>query len=414
MPANSMTLPAVFEGLWTTGARYRVMYGGRSSGKSTAAALHVLGAVQEGKRVLCAREHMNSIADSVHALLCDLVRSNGMQGTFTMTKVDIRCPASGGSVVYSGLQASSIDSIRSLAGVDICWVEEAQTLSGQSWRVLAPTIRKEGSYFIFTGNPFSADDVFLAIAGGPDSWSCGSSWRDLESVGALSSAVRQQKDLDFATMPRAMYDHVWEGKFAPMAAENALFSAEELDGLLTDGHGEGGSSFGLDVARFGRDRSALAIMRGSVLEKLVTFRNLPLTRLSEQVSDLARKWKPTVIAVDETGVGGGCVDMLRAGGHRVMPVNFAAKSRDKRAADMPTALWLNLRERVDNGDFLVNRSCGSCPDLLSELSTRGMSIDKKDRLCIERKDVQKKRIGGSPDLADAVIMAAYGFRAIEW
>lgn len=133
-------------------SRYKVLYGGRGSGKSWGVARALISiALQRPVRVLCAREFQNSISDSVHALLADQIKSMGLEGFFTIQNTAIY-GANGSEFLFAGLK-HNITKIKSFEGVDICWVEEAQTTSKSSWDVLIPTIRKENSEIWMTFNP---------------------------------------------------------------------------------------------------------------------------------------------------------------------------------------------------------------------------------------------------------------------
>ena len=133
-------------------ARYKVLYGGRGSGKSwsIARALLVQG-THKPLRILCAREFQNSIQDSVHALLSDQIRAMGMEGFYEIQRNRIT-GRNGTSIGFEGLR-HNVTSIKSYEGADVCWVEEAQTVSKESWDILVPTIRKPNSEIWVSFNP---------------------------------------------------------------------------------------------------------------------------------------------------------------------------------------------------------------------------------------------------------------------
>jgi len=133
-------------------SRYKVLYGGRGGAKSwgVARALLIKGA-QAPLRVLCAREFQTSIKDSVHKLLCDQIEALGLLGFYEITQTSIR-GKNGTEFSFVGLK-NNVANVKSYEGVDVCWVEEAQTTSRMSWNVLIPTIRKEKSEIWITFNP---------------------------------------------------------------------------------------------------------------------------------------------------------------------------------------------------------------------------------------------------------------------
>lgn len=138
--------------------RYQVYYGGRGGRKSWETARAVLiRAMKEKKLVLCTREMQNSITDSVHRLLSDQIEMMGMGYFYEIQKTTIK-GLNGSEFIFKGLSGLTIDGIKSLEGADICWVEEAHSVSNKSWQILIPTIRKQGSQIIATFNPDLPND----------------------------------------------------------------------------------------------------------------------------------------------------------------------------------------------------------------------------------------------------------------
>lgn len=150
-------------------ARYKVYYGGRGSGKSWAVARALIllahtkkvfdpaTQVWRGLRVLCCRELQNSMADSVHRLLVDQITYLGLLPWFKITDERIYSLITGAEFIFKGLWRHAAE-IKSMEGINICWVEEAQRVSKTSWKYLIPTIRFPGSEIWVTFNPESEDD----------------------------------------------------------------------------------------------------------------------------------------------------------------------------------------------------------------------------------------------------------------
>lgn len=146
----NITLPKAFQFLFEP-SRFKGAYGGRGSGKSQSfAAAALLKAMEKKTRILCAREYQNSIADSVKSLLDDLIEEHKLESFFKSTKTEIR-GRNGSQFIFNGLKIDP-HKIKSMEGIDICWVEEANTVSQSSLDILIPTIRKEGSELWFTYN----------------------------------------------------------------------------------------------------------------------------------------------------------------------------------------------------------------------------------------------------------------------
>lgn len=162
-----LTVPQIFKPLFKGAKRRNFIYGGRGSGKSHAVAQYCLfRAYSEKIKVLCTRELQKSIADSVHALLCDKIEQMGLQDFFTIYK-DRIVGANGSVFIFAGVR-QNVNEIKSMEGINICWVEEAQSMTRESLDVLIPTIRAEGSVVIFTFNPYKDTDPVYIESQNPD------------------------------------------------------------------------------------------------------------------------------------------------------------------------------------------------------------------------------------------------------
>jgi phage terminase large subunit len=153
-PVNNINIqvPKKLLSLFTTDKRYIVIRGGRGSAKSwTVADFLLLKGMENKKRILNTREIQNSIRDSVHKLLSDKINERGLNNFYTV-KNDSIIGRNGTEFIFRGL-LRNINDVKSMEGIDYCWVEEAQSVSRPSLEVLTPTIRKEGSQIIFTYNP---------------------------------------------------------------------------------------------------------------------------------------------------------------------------------------------------------------------------------------------------------------------
>lgn len=107
-------------------------------------------------RVLCARQTMSSIKDSVHAQLSDIIKTYDLP--YVIYNDTIRA-ANGTSFIFKGLQETGIHNIRSMTNIDIAWLEEAQSVSKSSWESLVPTIRAKNSFIIISANPDQESDM---------------------------------------------------------------------------------------------------------------------------------------------------------------------------------------------------------------------------------------------------------------
>jgi len=141
---------------------YAVLVGGRGSGKSESVARYcIIRAIQAPTLILCARENQNSLTDSVHALLSDIIRNHNLENIFTIERDKIFNKKNGSKFIFKGMRQDA-GHLRSMTGVDIAWLEEAQYIGRAGFVSLDDTIRKEGSQIIMVLNPRYADDPIYA------------------------------------------------------------------------------------------------------------------------------------------------------------------------------------------------------------------------------------------------------------
>ena len=225
--------PIKLKGLFEK-SRYKVAYGGRGGAKSwgIARALLIKGA-KDPMRILCAREFQTSIKDSVHKLLCDQIEALGLLGFYEITQNSIR-GKNGTEFAFVGLR-NNVANIKSYEGVDIVWVEEAQTTSRLSWNILIPTIRKQGSEIWISFNPeLETDETYQRFVLKPpaDCIQIKINWSDnpwFPETLMLEKDALKERDLE-------AYNQVWEG-LCRQSVDGAIFAKElqqaELDGRLT-------------------------------------------------------------------------------------------------------------------------------------------------------------------------------------
>lgn len=158
MPSLRVKLPPKLIDLPFYTDRYIVLPGGRDSAKShSIARVLVAKGYKDTRLILCTRQIQNTIKESVYSLLSNVINEMGLASAFKFIDNEIRSKVNGTRFIFKGLK-HNIEEIKSLEGVDDCWVSEARTVSHDSWRVLIPTIRKEGSQFYIDFNPDQVDD----------------------------------------------------------------------------------------------------------------------------------------------------------------------------------------------------------------------------------------------------------------
>ena len=213
--------------------RYKVAYGGRGGAKSWgfARALLVKGA-ERPLRILCTREIQKSIKDSVHKLLSDQIQALGL-GQFYEVQATIIKGANGTEILFAGLSDLTAESIKSFEGVDIVWCEEAQAISKRSWDILVPTIRKDGSEIWISMNPeLDTDETWTRFVVSPPPSSAVIEINYPDNPW-FPPVLEQERLHAKATMPKADYENIWEGK-CRAAAEGAIY-ADEVTAMVASG-----------------------------------------------------------------------------------------------------------------------------------------------------------------------------------
>lgn len=212
-PAMDVPTPAKFGFLYNPprgAVRYRVAYGGRGSAKSWqfARALLIHG-MSDPMRILCAREYQSSFRESVMQLLTDQIAALRLGGFYRVRATGIT-GRNGTEFLFKGIK-KDIKQIKSTEAIDICWVEEAESVSDESWRVLIPTIRKDRSEIWVTFNPaLETDPTYKRFVVDPPSRAI------VEFVGYWDNpwlpAVLLEEAMELKRKDLPAFDHVWGGE----------------------------------------------------------------------------------------------------------------------------------------------------------------------------------------------------------
>lgn len=403
---NTITarIPKAFAPLLTSHHRIKLYYGGRGGGKSYAFAdsLLIKGRMQK-LLIACLREVQESIKDSVYRLLSDRIAFYHLND-YVIKESKIINKITGTEFIFKGLRDSDIQKIKSLEGVDIAWIEEGQTISKKSWDILAPTIRKDGSeIWISMNRELENDPLWVLLAAHPDERTLVIKVNYYDNP-FCPQELRLQAQKCQAEHPED-YLHIWLGQ--PQKSGNAALISPTIVRQAFSNHNIISQSpliVGLDIARFGDDRTAFCLRQGRVCHKFITLEHHDIVSIADYCQIIINDYKPAKIFLDSGGIGAGVYDILIARGFRrlVRAVNFGSRAiADDRYYNRRAEMWDNAREWLSS-DLAVSLP----PDesLLSELCSVNKSYDSKGRLLLESKDEVKKRLGRSPDLADAFVL----------
>ena len=416
--------------------RYKSLRGGRGGMKSWAVATVLVELACKGRfRIMCARELQNSISDSVISLLSDTIDRAGYTQEYEVQRNRIIHLSTGSEFLFYGIK-NNPTKIKSIEAIDICWVEEAENVSDESWNILIPTIRKDGSEIWLTWNPKNIlDPTYQRFVVNPpdDIADIVVNYTDniyLPDVLRLEAESCKARDYD-------LYRHIWLGE--PVAdSELAIIKPSWIEAAI-DAHEKLGFSavgrriLGFDVADEGDDANATVLRHGSVVTDMQQWRGQDVIYSADKVYLYAQEQNIDRIVYDNIGVGAGVKAQFRRKNGKVQTLGFnaggavykpdAKYTDDKKNRDMfaniKAQAWWMVRDRfyktwraVHHGDsypedqlISLSSSLHELEYLTAELSRPQVDYDQNGRVKAESKKDMKKRGIPSPNRADALVMA---------
>lgn len=228
---KTVKLPKIFKFLFEP-SRYKAAYGGRGSGKSHSfATALVLKASETPLRILCCREIQKSIKDSSKRLIDDKIKECGLGWMFESTETEIR-GKNGSLFLFAGLKTNP-EAIKSMEGIDIAWVEEADRVSQRSLDLLIPTVRKESSELWFTWNPNDElDAVDMMFRGKTPPHNAIIQQVNYTDNPYFPSVLNDEADRDMQ-VDYAKYQHVWLGAYR--GVEKGAYYAKQITEAIQQG-----------------------------------------------------------------------------------------------------------------------------------------------------------------------------------
>lgn len=309
----TIQIPHEFKRLFDTDWREAAVYGGRYSLKShTVARILLIRARQNKIRVACFREFQNSIADSSHQLLKDLINEYNLTD-FQVTNNSIINTINGSDFIFKGLHNNE-QSIKSTEGIDIAWIEEAQTVSNTSLEVLTPTVRNPGSQLIYTYNRLLEDDPVhhrLVLEGRPNTLIINVNYDIAIKYGMMPEVIRLEMEDDKERRP-ALYKHKWLGE--PSSSERKIYS----DWVIIDEipHEARLERYGLDFGYSNDPTAIVAIYKyngGFILDEITYQKGLS----NKQIADILLN-QPQALTVADSAEPKS-IDELRLYGVNILP-----------------------------------------------------------------------------------------------
>lgn len=427
---------------WRTQKPYKLLKGGRFSSKTQdAGGMAVFLARNYSLRFLCIRQFQNRIADSVYTVIKEKIEAAGWGDEFEIGVSTIRHKTTGSEFLFYGI-ARNLNDIKGTEGVDICWIEEGEGLTEVQWAVIDPTIRKENAEVWILWNPHLATDFVqakLPLLLGDD---CIIRHINYTENPFLSDTAREKaerlKEADYEA-----YEHVYLG--VPYDSDDGAVIKRAWIQSAIDAHKRieagwtGRKAIGYDVADSGDDKNANAGMDGAILCLLDEWKGGEdeLRESAARTKQNAEKIEADVIGYDCVGVGAGTGSHLNAMGWR-RHYKFNAGAKVERPeknygdtkiknkdffANLKAQAWWLLADRFRNTHLAVTKGRKFRADemisidssqidtqllerMAIELSTPLRDYDATGKVKVESKKDLAKRDVKSPNLADAVVIAA--------
>ncbi|MBE6467055.1 MAG: PBSX family phage terminase large subunit [Alphaproteobacteria bacterium] len=397
-------IPQIFAPLLITQKRIKFYYGGRGGGKSYAFADSLLlKGRMEKLLIACLREVQDSIKDSVYRLLCDRISFYQMKD-YKILESRIENKITGTKFIFKGLRDQDAQKIKSLEGVDIAWIEEGQSISKKSWDILSPTIRKDGSEIWISMNRNEENDpLWVLLAANPDERTMvvKVNYYDNpfcpEELKIQAQKCKKEHPDDYA--------HIWLGQplsqssaklIAPTDVKHAFESKiSSCDSPLV---------IGLDIARFGDDSTVFCFRRGRYCQRFEVLKKQDTVSIANYCQGIIQAHNPARVFLDVGGIGAGVYDILYSRGFRstIRAINFGSKAiLEDRYVNRRAEMWDNARAWLCQ-ELPVQLPCDD--ELLNDLCSVNKKYDSLGRLQLESKDEIKKRLGRSPDKADAFVL----------
>jgi len=411
--------------------RYIGYKGGRGGGKSEsiARALLLLARSKKDFKILCGRETMDSIRDSVHGLLSRLVSQYQMTD-YEVLRSEIRNVRSGAKFIFKGFHTTGQDlAIKSTDDVNVFWGEEGQGFRWESIKILKPSIRAAGSFLIFSWNPFSHDDAVekLFRTPGLDAKCCEVNFCDNPF---FPDVLKEELKADYRAvkaglLPIEEFNQIWWG--VPIGDyEDSLCRFADVEHCMNRSFDAvvGEKQIGVDVARFGGDKSVLTMRHGQKVTDIRVFAGIDSAALVREIEIMAGGDKKILISVDSGGASS-IGDFLIERGHNVDNVNFgqaaqkSVNSKDYKEAVAdgirPKGTWFTLakHEMAFMVGQMIKKRTIDLPQnealrrQLTRIKVKYQKASTGYTWAIEDKESYRKREGESTDYADSLFLAFY-------
>ena len=388
-----------------------LLEGGRGSAKSHSVARFLLFLGEKRKlRIFCGREIQANIEESVYTLLKDLIEQYGLAYDVFAKKIVHKW--SGTEFRFKGFREQGNVSVKGLEGVDILWIDEAQSITKPTLDIIMPTIRKQGARVFFTMNRYMRDDAVPEYCIGKSE--CLHIKVNYHENPYCPLSLKKQAE-DMKAKSERDYNHIWLG-MPLQQADDFLFNLDKLHASLDIvAYGERWHRqrvLAIDFAAQGNDQCVASVLDRLTNQHWKLTERIPWDEPDTMVSvgkivALIGEMKPNVTIMDIGGMGKPVYDRLNELGLKIIP--FDGGSTDGIEKDhygnWRAQGYFDLREWFDQGFLVIRRED---MEVIKQLEKIKMKYRSNGIRMIQPKVDMKKELGYSPDDADSLMMAIVG------
>lgn len=359
-----------------------------------------------GNRGVICRYHLSDFKNSTLKTLLECLPreliANHNQAEHAITLIN------GSEIIYMGLAEE--ENISKLKSMELGWfaIDEASEVPKDNFLLFQSRLRKQlpkggfpKFYGLLASNP---DDCWLK-----DDFVLGGGGTDYAFIPSLPRD-NPFLPLDYERQLRKTYPEDWvkrylEGSWDDLSGGNSTIPSDWVRAAVNRVIiKEDKPVISSDIARFGDDEIVIQYGEGyALVEQDVYYKQ----SLMETVGRLVTKSKAKsarLILIDDIGVGGGVTDALKEQGENVVPINVGQRSENEKFFNLKTEMWWHARELFEHGKVSILND----PILIRQLGSVKHHYRSNGRLMVEPKDETKKRLGQSPDRADAFVMLLWG------
>ena len=395
-------LPFIFE---LNNYTYFFAEGGRGSGKShSIARIIVWICEQRTVRVVCGRETQNKIDQSVYTLFRDLIIDYNLD--FTIEKTVITHNKTGSTIQFMGFREQGKVNIKGLEGVDILWIDEAESITKPTLDTIVPTIRKDNALCFFSMNRFMRNDaVYLFLAGKKDCLHVKINYYDNKHCPAKTK--REAEELRIENYRD--YKHIYLGEPLDQTIEYLFNSAKIEKSLEVTAQNQTFKKISVMSVDFGAGGDLTVAKKIESIDA-TRFEETETITWSERDTDvtigrvvsLRAKWQPDLVVVDGGGLGLPMYNTLSKSIEDLIKFDGAGASKRENAGNQRADGYLCLQEFVNNEFLRINDRTAA-----AQLEYIKIKYKTNGQVLIQPKAEMKSENGESPDNADSLMMGIY-------